>query len=145
MCPKKVLTAVSELSRSEIKIDTISTAFFMHFQMDELSFVLYNCFQPVAQPSTQLGLTQPHLDNYRDPFITIFQDAQNHVSTLRPASPGLLCQIMNKTPELVREYRPKELELFYVEQRGFLKSRKYPHSIGHTGLQQISGGCSLRY
>lgn len=87
--------------------------------MDELSFELYNCFQPVAQPPTQLELTQPHLDNYCDPFITIFQDAQNPVSTLRSASPGLLCQIMNKTPELVRVYQPKELELLYVEQCGF--------------------------
>lgn len=89
MCPKKGLTAVFELSRSEIKIDTISIAFFMHFQMDELSFTLYNYFQPVAQPPTPLRLAQPHLDNYCNPFITIFQDAQNQVNTLKTCKPRI--------------------------------------------------------
>lgn len=61
--PKQGLTAISELSRSQIETNMISIASFfaLHFQIGGLPFVLHNQFQEVTPPPTSLRLHQPQL------------------------------------------------------------------------------------
>lgn len=75
MCPKpkQGLTAISELSRSQIETNMIYIASFfaLHFQISGLPFVLHNQFQEVNPPPTSLRLPQPHLASNCHPLLII--------------------------------------------------------------------------